>query len=44
MNLSKKVSERMHVDHSYKPATMLKISSVINFFLGTWSKFTEQLF
>ena len=41
---SKKHSERVHFDHSYKLSTMLKMSFITDHFLGTWSQFTEQSF
>ena len=40
----KNISERAHFDHSYQHATMLKMYCVTDVFLGTWLKFTEQLF
>ena len=44
MNPSKNISEQVHFDHSYNFATMLKICYVTDVFLGTSSRFTEQLF
>ena len=40
--LVQKHSERAHFDHSYKPATILKICCVRDVYPGTWSKFTKQ--
>ena len=36
--------ERVHFDHSYKLATMLKMCFITDHFLGTWSQLTEQPF
>ena len=42
MSSSKSISERAHFDHSYKPATILKMCCVRDVYPGTWSKFTKQ--
>ena len=42
VNSSKSISERAHFEHSYKPATILKMFCVRDVYPGTWSKFPKQ--